>query len=417
MTDINLESGGKDFWLKMVLFLSCVFLVFSQASSVLSENLRQEITVQYDKGLDQAVELVIAGSTNTDGGIYIVKKYLSPRKAKVNPERSKYVEIVIRDGKNEVPLLKVPADKYSSISSTKGINGEYILSVTIGGEVEKYRYLVGSQKIEEMNTNELQSPTGVQSKAILSNSNSIFVLSSNTSELKYLSKLISISSDLEELAKAETLYQVPNAILEIKEIFEADGKQFILGSGFISSDRSNSFIWIITLTPGGSGFHISASRYDLKKSTSFDARFISTAHMRPAIHLMARSEHYQPPEDFILNDKLDVLWHRKSERLTGDDISITGICSKDFAILEKKKTGKITDSINLSVVTAAGKLRSIEKYKMVNGGTLVNALLQPLHKSSVYVYANFDQMENVRRKDGWYSWLGYKVSRFQLGCD
>lgn len=150
----KLTSNRKSNFLNF-LFSSCMLLSFFMYSSALfgSTDIKQ-LVIAYEEGIDQAVYETFTGSKEIDKSFFIVKKYLSSRKAKVNPERSRYIEYFVSDGQQQLPLIKLRSDKAHDISVKEESPGIYIISVGLSDESHAYyRYVASAHSLKEESEN------------------------------------------------------------------------------------------------------------------------------------------------------------------------------------------------------------------------------------------------------------------------
>jgi hypothetical protein len=398
------------------LFLSLLFALYLFAiPKVLAMNYMQKIVKKYDAGIDQIIKDVITPSNKKNDTILIVKKYLEPRKAKVDIERSQYIEYWIVDGKNEFFLTKVlNIQEPQEISVEKTVGG-LIVSFNLNDRlVEKYKYRFANKNVEKIQR--VQSPELKENESNSDVSSPFISLESRSIlKYKYINKLKKEEGN--KTGKDIVLYEIPGAVLTIMHIYEMDDMKYVFGSGYKEKSKNNTFIWLVAFKPLNPKFAIKASSYDFNEAAIIESSFISSTHSKPAIHLIKRMKGHIPPENYIFDGNLKVVWKNKASKLLGEELSIIGVCNSDFLITEKVKSGKVSDSLSFSLVNRSGLIVNKKNQKIIENGLIGNVVSKPKEDASALIFINFTQMENVRRKDGWYSWNGYRVDELGFDCD
>jgi len=414
ISDRNLsERNGYKF--QSVCYCLVVSLYLFQAQSfALATNVNKNLVKQYDKNIDQLIVQVMDINSKTNEKIYIVKKYISHRKAKVNPERSKYIEYIVRDGKHEVLLFKVFSNMDPKIGKVYKKNGAYIIpAYMIGGGIEIYRYISKARTIKKVSSNQNTDFVGLKQAS----SSLVSISSLDPSVLEFHSPNNSTPPNDKVTKKRVILYEALNSKLKIRDTVELDGRFYILGSGYNMDSVDKPFVWLVEFSLSTSGLNPQVLRHDFDQGVNVDMQFISSTGVIPYVKLIKRFKGYKPSVTYIFDKALKVLWRHKASVLTGDDILVAGICSDQLAILQKSKSNKITDSIKINVINKLGELLSKKNHKMVTDGSLIDVVALQWKNSSLFTFINFSQMESVRRADGWYNWQGYQVNKFEPGCD
>lgn len=222
---------------------------------------------------------------------------------------------------------------------------------------------------------------------------------------------------LDESERRRILFQAPESVLQLIGIHETKNKRYAFGVGYEETKPDIPFIWLVEFKLDSRELKADVSIHNMDKPAVLDVKRIPSFNSGLALYVQSRNSILEPPENIILNHKLKVVWNNKASKLEGDSLSIAGICSSDFAILRKKSTKKVADSIDLSIISSSGKQRFSVDKKMIDNGFLADVMLAPETKTSVIMIMNFSKTESVRREDGWYSWEGYKITRFEFDCD
>ncbi len=155
---------------------------------------------------------------------------------------------------------------------------------------------------------------------------------------------------------------------------------------------------------------------------SHHAEFIKSLHSFPSVQVLSRKSKFAPHtvRIFKLLVKPEMVWQFDLNKIEGlQNIAIAGVCKDEYVIaqINNTKPSRTADNIIYREIGSKGKEKRIWTEKTVTGGFLTSIYLQP---TSEYLFSlmNYSKTENVRRQDGWYSWMGYRVDKYTMskGC-
>jgi hypothetical protein len=138
--------------------------------------------------------------------------------------------------------------------------------------------------------------------------------------------------------------------------------------------------------------------------------------------VLTRTKRYVPPtvHIFKIGDKIKQIWQLDlSEIEGGQNTQIAGICSDKYLFAQKvKPNSTIFNAVEYKIISSAGQEIRTWKERMVINGSLLNVDIFPT-TDYFFTVSNFSKTEEVRRQDGWYSWLGFRVDKIDIRkeCD
>ena len=377
----------------------------------------QALVFGYEPGIDQRVVRVVASDPVGPAPVFITKKFLENRKFAVDPERAKQVVYEIRDldGGKAVPLQtyrKADAPRVVDISSTD--NGYVAAVVRAGSDLDLFRYLPGGKIVER----------------------------------------IDLPGKLDQGMRIERVYklQLGYAIVGSTgaqpsiEIYDHDGGEpvsldlagdagRVVSIGGVTEKGRNLYVLLTSVEDQGAGvLSVWLYRFDslLSKASrlenrlvranvdSLAASFIASTHKHPSAQIVIRKSVQQPPvvKLMALGRTPKLVKQFDLETLEAEpSLAFAGICSDAYIIAKKLFTKNlISNEIEFRTIDSSGQVKRTRTTPMVTNGSLIDITLAT-SANGLFSFVNFSKLEDVRRKDGWYSWLGYRVDRIDIARD
>jgi len=352
--------------------------------------------VAYRQGIDQAVHRVLSLSA---GGppFVIAKEYLEPRKAKVDVQRSKTIDYYVRHGAGNALLVTVPSDEAHEIGQPAERDGKVVVPITRGGLREEFVYTPSTGKLEQG-----RSETPGAPRLAFSDGSTVRVANGEA--------WVTVPG-----RKGQKLFSVERGTLRALDSVETGDGRHVVGTG--RSD-AGSFVWLASFTSveGSESLRIVSKTKQLGQVVQLEAGFVESLPRRSTVLVYARNERFARIRTSILGPGLEPIWQQESSTPTSPGAAVVGVCTQDFVVVSGTRTDRVSDAVNVEVLTRNGKVMESRKYSVVTNGSLINMTAAPVGDASLDLLSNFEKLEDQRRADGWYSWRGYQVRRLSLRC-
>lgn len=397
----------------MKLVFSALGLIFYFQLVVAEAGNLEGVVSGFEQNIDQQVVRVFPVQKSDAGLVFLYKKYLEPRKVKTQDERSKTIgyEILNTRSSEKVPFLSVDfSDNHFIGKVTEFQNGFLIPVVHNNTSVEVFNYTRDDQKVESANLKVFSYKDGIV-KQLFYLEGGFLALIANGSESKLVFQAYGTESQTVIDLTERKLF-----LSGIDDITELDGRVYIVGS-VAKQGTSESNLVLFSFDKQFSKESLKSYPINMDVHGSRQAEFILTTHAYPSLQVLIRKERYSPPtlHLFKLDHKAVEVWKFDFDEIEGNrNLQVAGVCQDQYVFSTKiKSKGVISDSIEFRVLTSGGKESRVWKEQLLNNGSLISVGAYPT-ADNLFVVSNYSKMEDTRRQDGWYSWLGYRVDKLSL---
>ena len=394
-------------------FLFCMSLAGAMAGKP------EPIVMGYEYNIDQQVVNVFPLDKNEQRTIFLYKKYLEQRKSKVDIERSKTIVYYIRDtqGNKTVPFITLDFLEAHLIGKITKVSDGFLIPVIYNLNSAKiFKYTLSDQAVRSIELPDFSVKDGVLRQLFYIKEGYLAVNeirdalkivyqpynSSNQTTLDFNNKKFRLSS--------------------VDDITEFNGRIYIVGSAFKEDGKNDNSIWLNSFDSRFSKESMQSFNIDVGSAVSQQAEFILTTHNYPSLQVMTRTSMYAPAtvNIFKLDPLAKLIWRFDLSEIEGNrNAFVAGICADEYLFARKVRSKKtISDSIEFRIISSSGKERRAWIEAMVVNGSLLNVGNYP-GTDYFFTITNFSKTEEIRRQDGWYSWLGFRIDKFDLQkeCD
>jgi len=373
------------------------------------------VMLGFERNVDQRIVALVPSDTNEPPSMFITKTYLEQRKARVNPERSKSMTYAIRPigGGDATEIFTFRADDSSNIGSAGKVTDGYIVPVILDGRsVHLYEFVPGRGAAERMEPPNQEPQRENVSRA--------FALATGYLEVSSIGDAVS-ASFRNYSGSAPVVVDFGSAagrIIAVDDVLEGDGNISVLVT---SADGEHALsVWIFRFDSQFTKSSRTDSRLMTGDFASVKSRFVGATHALPSVQITSRKSLREPfLVQLIRLDAIQSLVKRFDFTTTegGDKLAIAGIC-KDMYVFARIiiPENAVATNIEYGIMDSGGAVKRTWSEEMVVGGSIVDVNLAPTVDAFVSL-ANFSKLEDSRRPDGWYSWLGYRLDRFDITTD
>ena len=393
---------------------SPVFLLVGPAHAMGTDSLISG----YERNIDQRIVESTAAGPDASEAFIVTKKYLENRKAAVDRERAKYIAYEVRrvkDGKT-IPLQTYRREDAPEITSIARFGDSYVIPVIRADRhLELYKYVPGGETLQRVNTPERQ----VRGKRI----ERVFVLENGYVEVTSVGAELAVGFRSYDGAESLSLDlgDAAGRIVAIDDVMVIDGTIYVLLASQEQSSESLS-VWLYRFDSHFAASSRFEDRLVRENAVSIKSRFVDSTHKFPSAEIAIRKSLGQPPivKLMALGETLKLVKPLDAERVEGEpNFAVAGICDDEYIVAKKLfSKNSISKKIEYQTIGSDGKVKRTWNVQMVDHGSIVDISLVPLTRD-ILSLVNFSRFEDARRKNGWYSWLGYRVDRFNVlqNCD
>lgn len=385
-------------------------MVFSKVSAV------EQVLFKFEQNIDNEIVKIIGSDDKTEGVVFVTKSYLQARKAKVNPEFSKYKEFYIKNSNrsDKQSLFRTGSKERVIIGKSVRVNNSYIIPIVrSNSSIEGYKYIPSTGKLDKIFTSSEIKNRFVS--AVYALSKGYIVVSSS----RLYSTLNYYSYDDVNNYSARLMIKQEN-ISAINDIVERDGNIYIAGN---SAKKGRYTTWVYRLLfdekIGKGEFSFIHSGNGVSKNTVLYSKLIFSASQHLNLLVMKSSIYKKETtvEVVQLSKNNKILWSKDVKGVGYNrHFSVSGYCGNTTLIISKTTSMKpYTQSIKLRLIDENGKSKAIDVEENYKNEMVLSMMLYG-GDHNFYVLANFSKFENVRRKNGWYSWYGYRLDRLNEKC-
>lgn len=375
----------------------------------------EQIVNEYEHDIDQQIVKVFPVDKSINGALFVYKKYLEQRKSLIDPERSKLIVYEIKDTAlaKTVPFLTIGSTDKHEIGEIARVIDGYLIPVIRGGNlVELYKYDTGKQAVQKINLPNASAKYGRSEK--------IFSLTDGYITVGY--------SDLNPSATFYTynnstkheidLHKSVGNIFSVDDVTELNGRVYIAGTSAVANGEDASNAWIYSIDKQFSKSSIRSYFLEIGESVSNHAEFIESLHSFPSVQVLSRKSKYSPQtvRIFKLLEKPEIVWQLDLDKIEeSKNIAIAGVCKDGYVIAQigNIKSSPASKGIVYREIGAKGEEKRVWAEEIVTGGFGTSIYLHPTSKY-LFSLANYNKTESVRRQDGWYSWMGYRVDKYTV---
>lgn len=373
------------------------------------------VTFGFERDVDQRIVALVPSDTNEPPSMFVTKTYLEQRKARVNPERSKSITYAIRAiaGGGSTEIFTFRAEDSSDIGSAGKVADGYVVPVILDGRrVRLYEFASDRGTAEPMEPPNQEPPRENVSRA--------FALGSGYLEVSSIGDAVSASfrNYSGSASLVVDLDSGAGRIIAVDDVLEVDGNIYIL---LTSADGQHTLS--VRLFRFDSQF-TKASRTESRLMTgdfaSVKSRFVGATHALPSVQITSRKSLHEPSSVQLVRLDATQSLVKRFEFTTiggGDKLAIAGIC-KDMYVFARIiiPENAVATNIEYGIMDSVGAVKRTWSEEIVVGGSVVDVKLAPA-VGAFFSLVNFSKLEDSRRSDGWYSWLGYRVDRFDITKD
>ncbi|WP_262964898.1 hypothetical protein [Methylobacter psychrophilus] len=394
-----------------------VIIFFYMSITEVIADKSEQIVIEYEHNIDQQVVSVFPADKNEHSIIFLYKKYLEQRKSKVNIERSKTIVYEIRNNQNTkvVPFLTFDFSDSHFIGKILKVADGYWIPVTHSTkQVQIFLYRSSDQTVKSIDLPAFSNKNGVVRQLFHIKDGYLAVIAfGDTIKLVYQAYDTSIQTVID-------INSEKRRIVSVNDISEFNGRIYIISSALKSIDQASNSIWLFSFDNRFSKESMQSLAIKLPMTGYQQAEFISTTHNYPSLQVLTRTKKYVPPtvHIFKIEDKIKKIWQLDLSEIEGNhDAQVAGICSDKYLFVRKVKANNtIFNSVEYKIISLAGKEIRTWKEQMVINGSLLNVGIFPI-TDYFFTVSNFSKTEEVRRQDGWYSWLGFRVDKTDIRKD
>lgn len=367
----------------------------------------------YEYGTDQRVIAVMPHRQSAPAGSFIVKKYLENRKARYDPGRAKTVNyIILTDGENSpIELLSIDSKDKADLGGVAVYQTGYYIPVVYPHKVEFYSFIPREAAVRRLGVYQGDSKRGVIMRA--------FALSKGFLEVTAVGDRQKVwfrgynGSEAIEL----DLVDKTSRVVSVDDVKESSGYVYV--ALVVSEDNKSNGIQarVVRFAPD-----IVSSDHKIYPIIKEDAAamrigIINSANNITTVRVTTRKSVRGPSVVKLirLEPQPSTISQYNVELTSGEaSLSFAGVCKNNYVYAKKAASKEtLTDAVEYNLISSSGQVKRTWTSQIVDGGVLVDLELVPLGKW-LYSFANYSKFESVRRPDGWYSWLGYRVDRYDL---
>lgn len=390
--------------------IGCVFTSVAYAQEVKIVD-KEEYLFSYDEELDQEVVANYEfGCTKVSPGVAVAKEYVSKRKAKANVERSQYVDYVIINEGAHIKLLTAPADVNLKIGRIEKSGEHYFIPVLdeVGNRIDIYSYSTADKKVLKIKS--IENDAFEDEKYIFASNVAVLVRSANT-----VSIVPNAAESVDENARLD-IYKKENAKIIISDVTEYGEKLFVVGSMYPDASPYEGALWMAEVDRRKKPARIVVHEVGLEGYIVPKLSFVNSSHREPSVMVVKFKEGFREPEVNLMGSDLNLIWKSKKRYIEADQFTIAGVCDEEYLIVGQLKGKENREMIEVKLINSAGGTLSSKDYSMGDISSLNEIMVTPSNEGAC-IMANFNKIEPIRRPDGWYSWVGYRIDSIRLACN
>lgn len=385
-------------------------MVFSKVSAV------EQVLFKFEQNIDNEIVKIIGSDDKAKGMVFVTKSYLQARKAKVNPEFSKYKEFYIKNSNRSDKqfLFRAGSKERVIIGKSVRVNNSYIIPIVrSNSSIEGYKYVPSTGKLSKIFTNSAVKNRFVSVVYALSKGYIVVSSSRLYSTLNYYSY-----GDVNNYSTR--LMMKKGNISAINDIVERDGNIYIAGNS-VKNGKYVTWVYKLLLDKKISNgkFSFIHSGDGISKNTVLYSKFIfSDSHQLNLMVMISSIYKKETTVEMIrLSKNNKTIWNKNVKGVGSDrDFSVSGYCDNKTLIMSIITNRKpYTQNFNLRSVDEKGKSKAIDVNENYKNEMVLSMMLYGGDHDS-YVLTNFSKFESVRRKNGWYSWYGYRIDKINTKC-
>lgn len=377
----------------------------------------------YEMDIDQRIVRAIAAGEGDSEAVIVIKRYLEGRKVAVSPEVGKRISYEARylaqgrsaSVKDTVVLDAYPAEDVPEVARMSWPSGGVMIPVMRrAGPLELFHYEPNMGVMRRLELPE-EGKSG-------SRRDRVFALRDGYVAVTSIGGAPAVAVHDYDGGKAEPLDlgDEPGKIVAIEDVAQfGSGVYLLLTSREPGGDEALS-VWLLQFDSELAADSRVGRRLVRESAFALVPRFVSSTHEFPSAVIAIRKSVREPPivKLLALGATVKLVGEFATERLEGEpNVAIAGICDDGYVIARRLfSDGSVSKEVDFQVIDAGGKAVRAWKEQMVDRGSIVDVSLMPF-AGDLLALVNFNQFEETRRKDGWYSWLGYRVDRFEVRQD
>ncbi|WP_139306319.1 hypothetical protein [Methylomonas sp. LWB] len=367
----------------------------------------ESLFARYQANIDQQFIRMIPEDADSPAILY--KKYLDHRKAKALPGQAESVEYLIYDSRTgkSISLWEARAADKTVVGKIVKRDDGYLIPLLNGKDLKIFKYSPKQQKLESVSLKPFGVKAGNSVKQLFHISTGYIALV----DAEKTSKLVFQAYDSDEQLSVDFAYlQLP--IVGIEDVAEANDTIYIAAKAKKNLDETASFLFRVNNKFAADSVKVEG--LDVDPRLAQHASFISTTHVQPSLQIVSRKRNPSPPSLYLyrVGEKAKLIWHFDFDEIeAGSHLQISGICHDNYLFARRTKpNGKISDTAEFRLLNAEGKELMTWTKQMMTNGSLVDVRPESIGQS-VFLISNFSKLEDARRQDGWYSWMGLQIDR------
>lgn len=393
------------------LFTALLFVIISLQAFTLKA-LAADLTYQFDKNVDQVVVKVF--DSHKSNNMYIIKRFLNNRKANAIPKAQPFTEYLLITGKASLRIVKVTEELELDFADMIGTSDSFVFGASAPqGQKYVFQYQASSNTVEDISNVNVTTQKNNRAYTQFVDNGMVFVSLKDPSTLNFQATKLPGAQPNE----VQALYTEPGLELFLQESVEVDSQTVLLGYAYKDNDPLKPFIWVVFHDAKSKVSSVSVKKYQFSNTSLSQVGLIDTRDQRLLIHVITRAERLKPHTDHVLNSDMELIWNRQAKAMTGDYISIAGVCSDKVLILQTGSTKSLLNRLEYGMLDKNNKYSKVRSESIRGSSTLLNTFLQPRDDASVLAYVNFSRTEDERRNNGWYSWEGYQINLVEMNCN
>lgn len=373
-------------------------------------------TIGYEHGVDQQIVQVLIDQSATPQA-YIVKKYLEPRKARTNPDlaRTLTYELLGLESAPRTTLFKVPVEEMILLGSSASVpDGFFLVPVVMRTtSLDIVKATLGAHSVQRLD---------LTREDVTSRIDHVFALQTGYVEVRSIGQKVLVQVARYDGSAPVTVDTegATGRVVALHDVVERQGNVFLLVT---SVEPGAENILSLRLLQYDSQFSRS-SRMEtllLRESAAFvNANFIDSVHLGIAVKATLAKSLREPPvvQLIQIGERPKVIRQFDIHAFDADgQIAFAGICNDQYVYARKGDDGAgQSGQLEYGILDSSGVEKRTWTEQASPGASILGVTLAPWRRE-LLSFVNFNQLEDARRKDGWYSWLGYRVDRIDIEKD
>lgn len=368
-----------------------------------------KLTVEMDQvkdlspGVDQAI--VADASVAGDMRYFLIKRFLDARKAAAVTGTHVFAEYYLMDQKG-IKHFIAKFDGDAKAESLAYRNGALYVSIDTGlKDRSTYAFNLSSLKAKRVDAGSVDAETrfGLDKDH--------FLTLGNKNEGSF-----EIHSMKDKSKKVSSIF--PGNTLSVFDVRSYGNEYVVYGQGSDGAKYGVAFLWQakVLLSTGNQAHKVTLGKVHRFDEEGLVDTTIMSGEGEPAFFATLNPKGFKPVKYFLFDHQFKPVWQEVAGEIPAPKIASGKVCSNHFVILRHEKSDNVTNSVRLTLLNASGASIETKVVRLVTHGTLSGLGSLVTEPDELLFWVNFDELEQTRRKDGWYNWSGYSISKIEVDC-